>query len=224
MQLTFYNGSPRGKKGNTEILIRHFLMGFETDLNSFSINYLIQQNKMREFVGKFQNSETIILAFPLYTDSMPGIVKEFIEALEDVKFYTDHQRIGFLIHCGFPEATHLRAIERYLKKLSQRLGIHYLGTIVKGGSEGLRVTPEKYNKKLFLRLQQLGSHFSRTNTFDEKLIRKISGKEKFPRFLTPLLKLLNKSGLFNIYWNRQLKKNKALDKRYEAPYKKDLKI
>jgi multimeric flavodoxin WrbA len=219
MKLTIYNGSPRGKKSNSEVIINHFLRGFDDGENWFSINYLNQKNKTREFVGKFQNADNIIIVFPLYTDAMPGIVKEFFESLQDVQFYTQNQRIGFFIHCGFPESIHLDAIEKYLEKLAYRLGIKYLGTIKRGGSEGFRIAPENFNKNLFNDIAKMGTYFSNNREFSHQLMKRINKNKKFPPFIIPILKLINKTGLFDIYWNKSLKKNNAFEKRYQQPFK-----
>ena len=218
MQLTIYNGSPRGRRGNTNILLEKFIEGYTNDNNTYSINHLIKSDKMREFVGKFQNTENVILAFPLYTDSMPGIVMEFIEALQNVKIYSENPKIGYIIHCGFPESHHLRPIEKYLEKLTKRLGFHYLGTIVKAGSEGIRVSPPKLNKKLFNNFIALGKHFSEASEFDNNIITRIAPKDNFPKFIIPILKMLNKLGLFNIHWNKQLKKHNAFENRFDKPF------
>ena len=86
MKLTIYNGSPRGKNSNTKILIDHFINGMETAKKEWEINihYLNDIKNSDLFVKEFKNSEYIILAFPLYTDAMPGIVKHFIDKLIDV--------------------------------------------------------------------------------------------------------------------------------------------
>ncbi len=218
MQLTIYNGSPRAQSGNTEIFINKFLEGFNVGENKFSVNYLMETYKMREFVGKFQNAENVLIAFPLYADSMPGIVMEFFEALQDKTYYTEHHKIGFLIHCGFPETVHLEAIDDYLERLAHRLGFQYLGTIARGGSEGIHVMPEKANKNLFNNLIELGNYFSKFGKFDSTLLDSIRNRKKFPAFAIPFIKILNGLGLFDGYWNKKLKKNRAYKKRFLRPY------
>ncbi|MBN2279230.1 MAG: NAD(P)H-dependent oxidoreductase [Candidatus Marinimicrobia bacterium] len=218
MQLTIYNGSPRKTQSNSDVLIQKFLDGFLDGEIKTKVNYLANQDKMREFVGKFQNAENIIIAFPLYADSMPGLVKEFFETLENTPKYRERQRLGFIIHCGFPDAVHLSALEKYLEKFSKRLGVEYLGSVIKPGSEGLRMMPEKMNIQLFSRLKKLGQHFRKTGEFDQQLLIKIAGKEKFPSILIPLIKLINQAGFFNFYWNMQLKKNRVYQNRFDKPY------
>jgi len=51
----------------------------------------------------------------------------------------DNPSLGFLVQSGFPEGLHSRYVERYLESWQKRLGCPYLGTIVKGQREGVRL-------------------------------------------------------------------------------------
>ena len=139
MKLTVFNGSPRGKTGNTKLYLAEFLEGFaETEGNSHEVAYLNRVKDQDALVEMFTEAEAVLLGFPLYTDAMPGLVKTFIESLAPLVGRQGNPPIGFVIQCGFPGAAHLRPLERYLEKLASRLGCRYLGTIVKGGGEGAR--------------------------------------------------------------------------------------
>ena len=82
MKLTVFNGSPRGPKSNSKVLLARFLEGFgETEGNSHDIHYLNRVGRQEDFRRAFIEAECVLLAFPLYTDAMPGVVKSFIEAL-----------------------------------------------------------------------------------------------------------------------------------------------
>ena len=74
--------------------------------------------------------------------------KEFIEELESFVKRKNNPPIAFLVQSGFPEALHSRYVEQYLVALAERLHSPYLGTLVRGGCEGVRLRPEKMNKKL----------------------------------------------------------------------------
>ena len=87
---------------------------------------------------------------------MPAIVKQFIEALEPLKNRENNPPMGFIVQSGFPEALHSRYVEHYLQKLAARLNAPYLGTIVKGGGEGIRMMQTKYwHQRLSLRLKKM---------------------------------------------------------------------
>ena len=218
MKLTVFNGSPRGKTGNTKLYLEQFLEGFaETEGNTHELAYLNRVKNQDAFVKLFAEAEVVLLALPLYTDAMPGMVKTFIESLAPLVGRRGNPPIGFVIQCGFPEAVHLRALERYLEKLASRLGCRYLGTIVKGGGEGARDYPDGFRKSLGT-FRKLGRVYGQTGRFDPKLMRRVAGTERFPKPLVLLFKLLLKTKLLDTGWNNQLKANGAFTKRFARPY------
>ena len=78
MQLTVFNGSPRGRKSNSKIILDQFLSGFETTPgNSYELHYLNRLKETEHFVQAFAEADTVLLTHPLYTDAMPAIVKAF---------------------------------------------------------------------------------------------------------------------------------------------------
>ena len=132
-RVTVFNGSPRGKKGNTPIMLDEFMKGFGGE---YEIHHLIKTKDLEKQTQAFADAKCVWLGFPLYTDGMPAVVKTFIEALEPFKGREHNPPIGFLVQSGFPEGLHSRYVERYLVGLAARLGSVYLGTIVKGIRRG----------------------------------------------------------------------------------------
>ncbi len=218
-RLTVFNGSPRGRKGNTPIMLDQFLQGFtRLDGRSYEIFHLNHLREADQFPAAFASAKCVLLAFPLYTDAMPGIVKAFIEQLEPFQNRPGSPPIGFLVQSGFPEATHSRHIERYLEKLAGRLGSPYLGTMVRGNGEGTRAMPEKMNHKLFTTLQQLGQTFAEQGRFDPALLETLARPERFPAILGPLFKLLLRMPVANSGWDNELRQNGAYERRFARPY------
>jgi len=219
MKLTVFNGSPRGKKSNTTILLEHFLKGFmETDGNSYELVYVAINRDVGKLVEMFKDANNIILAFPLYTDCMPGIVKSFIDSLKSLCGKQNNPGIGFLVQSGFPEAYHSRFVERYLEKLAKRLNCQYIGCIVKGGIEGIRVMPHFMTKKIFNSFYELGKAYGKSGKFDQMLLNKLAKPEHLST-LTRLFYSFGKLiGLVNNYWDKQLKENNAFEKRFDKPY------
>jgi multimeric flavodoxin WrbA len=217
--LTIFNGSPRGKAGNTHILLEQFTRGFKSNTKrDYETYYLNRTREAERFQKAFANAEHVILGFPLYADAMPGIVMAFIETLEPFYDQDNAPSIGFLVQSGFPEAAHSRYVERYLEKLAQRLGHPYIGTIVKGNGEGVRVTPPEKNRSLFETLYQLGEVYGDTGQFGPELLKKLARPERFPKILTPLFKLLLKTKMANAGWDGELEKNGAYERRFAQPY------
>jgi len=215
MKLTIFNGSPRGKVSNTKVLVDQFLDGFmKGSGNSYKIVYLNTTKDSDYLIKMFEEAEKFLLAFPLYVDSMPAIVKTFIESLEPLCGRKENPDIGFLVQSGLPESIHSRYVERYLKKLSARLGCNYAGTIIKGGVEGVQAKPVRMNKKLFNSFHQIGKTFGETGKFDEEIVDRLAQPERYSKFYLWLFKLFGKFW----YWDTMLKKNNAYEKRFAKPY------
>ena len=218
-KLTIFNGSPRGRKGNTPIMLTQIGKGFaEKSRCTYEMYNLNRLKSLDKHVEAFENAECIWFGFPLYTDAMPGMVKTFIEALDPLRNRESNPPIGFLVQSGFPEAHHSRYIERYLQKLAHRLRSPYLGTIIKGGGEGVRMIPVDRNAKLFDALQRLGWSLARTGSLYPELVRVVSGIERYPAILAPFFKIFVRLPIASWYWDMQLKKNGVYEKRFAQPY------
>lgn len=217
--LTLFNGSPRGRKANTAILLEQFAAGCRAGgMQTLETIHLNRMNQMGAHVQAFAQAECVWLGFPLYTDAMPGMVKAFIEALAPLRNRPNNPPIGFLVQSGFPESSHSRHVERYLEKFAARLGSPYLGTIVKGGCEGVRMMPDNMNRKLFSGLQKLGGGFATSGRLDASLLYALAKPEYYSPLLTPLFKLAATSGLISFYWDGMLKQNGAYELRFARPY------
>jgi multimeric flavodoxin WrbA len=217
-RLTAFNGSPRGRAGNTQIMLEQFLQGFQAgNGRSHEMHHLNRVSDTESFQQAFAKADHVLLGFPLYADAMPGIVKAFIETLEPFCGRENNPSIGFLVQSGFPEAAHSRYVERYVEKLSVQLGCPYTGTIVKGGGEGVRSMPPEKNRRLFETLHQLGESYGNTGRFDPTLLAKLAKPERFPKIMAPLFKVFLKTKVANMYWDNQLKENGAYERRFARP-------
>ena len=229
-RITVFNGSPRGRRSNTVTLLGSFLAGFASNPGrDFEIVDLIRLKGAARFPQAFADAECVFLGFPLYADSMPGVVKAFIESLEPLRARAGNPPIGFLVQGGFPEAVHSRYVERYLEKLASRMGAPYLGTIVKGGCEIPLREKSALNRHLhnalclnwgmFDRLDRLGRTFGETGQLDPALLRGLARLERYPGVLMPVLNHSGNSRLINHYWNVRLKHNGAFERRSATPYR-----
>ena len=234
-RLTVFNGSPRGSKGNTPLLLDQFLKGF-TSLpgKSYEVVHLNHIKQAGSFVEAYARAECVLLGFPLYTDGMPGIVKAFIEQLEPfqtrkvsnqtlrvfetLRVYSPPPPIGFFVQSGFPEAAHSRHVEHYLEKLARRLGSPYLGTIVKGGCEGIRLMPPNMTARLFESFYQIGRVFGETGRFDPTLLHNLAKPERYSPLLAPVFKIFARLPVASFYWDGMLKENGAYERRFAHPY------
>jgi multimeric flavodoxin WrbA len=214
-RLSLFNGSPRGRRGNTPIFLEQTAKGFGGPSEMHQLNRLKETEQM---VQAFADSECVLLGFPLYTDAMPGMVKHFIEALEPLAGRKNNPSIGFLVQSGFPEGLHSRYVERYLEKLAGRLGCPYLGTIVKGNGEGVRNMSLGANQGLFEQLQGLGAGLAREGRLDPQILRRLAAPESYPATLGPFFQLFLGLPIAHGYFDEMLKKNGVHEQRFARPF------
>lgn len=218
MQLTFINGSPRGAKGNTARLMDHFMRGFlETPGNTCAVEYV---TKHRTDLPGLKNivyaSDNVIIGFPLYADAMPGSVKEFLDVLVPPPAGARVPALGFMSQCGFPETGHLRYVERYLVKYAKRLGAAYLGSIMKGGGEGLHMQPGFLVEKFEHGLHSLGKKFGETGRLATEDLDRFAHPERLTmEQISGLVPYVNK-----MLWDEWLRENNALERSFDRPYLK----
>ena len=213
-RITVFNGSPRGKKGNTLIMLEELMKGFGGEYETF---HLIRVSDLEQQTQAFSEAKCVWLGFPLYTDGMPAVVKTFIEALEPFKGRENNPPLGFLVQSGFPEGLHSRYVERYLAGLAARLEAPYLGTIVKGNGEGTRIKTTEMNQKLFDSLQTLGRGLTENGELDPEILRSIAKPERYPLILGPLFRTFLKTKISHSYFDRMLVENDAFDRRNDKP-------
>lgn len=101
MKITVFNGSPRGERGNTHIMVENFLQGAgqsgaETEniplvqkhikhcMGCFSCwtktpGKCVIEDDMAELLDKYIKSDIVVYATPLYVDYVSGIMKDFID-------------------------------------------------------------------------------------------------------------------------------------------------
>lgn len=217
MRTLIINGSPKGKSGNTGIFIEKFVKEMET---SYEICYIAKENPLQiaKYMKQFDN---IIIFMPLYVHAMPGIMMKLIECIEPTS--DAEKTMGFVVQSGFMESEQSKYLERYLAVLTKNLNYTYLGIVIRGGSAGTYMMPEKMNKKLFEQLRVLGECFERIGTFDIETIKEMGKPFKLSRNKSVLLQFFSKIGLGDaMFWNMILKQNNAKDKRFDRPFSVEL--
>jgi len=195
-----------------------FLVGYTARTpDPWELYYLADLNRRERQLDALNKATHVIMIFPLYTDSMPGIVKQFFEQMI-LRPGRSSLKVGFIVQSGFPESIHSEYVARYLEKFVGRLGMQYLGTVIKGGVEGIQARPPFMSKALYRKFNRLGAHFADHQSFEPELLRQM----RRPRRLSPMgrgmIVFFNYIGLTNFYWNSRLKKHDAYSSRFDQPY------
>ena len=212
-----YNGSPRGMNSNSKVMIDQLLLAMkEQGVGQIEVRNLIHTRDHKVWAEDFGTTENNLFVFPLYVHAMPGSVMKFFERLKPVNQEAIH--MAFIIQSGFPETSQSYYLRPYLEILTKRLGVSFDGIIIKGGMEGLRIQPEKANTKIFEQIQTIGKTYALTGVMDQNLKKEYEKEEYLPKMNQFFFSLFSLTGLTNIYWDYNLKKNKAFKNRYARPY------
>jgi hypothetical protein len=206
MQLTVFNCSPKPGKSNSELLIDSFISGIkrtaECEIESVRLNRVT----VDEAVEIFDQAPNILIVMPLYSYAMPGGVMEFFEALEALKGKCEGKRLSFILQYGFMEAVHGRPLEHYFERFCEILGCTYVGTVVKGGCDGLSKNSRKRFIKVYEGMEQIGETFGSTGAFDLEEL----GAYAAPEVREAKGGFIMKIALFfinQIYWKKMMKSN-----------------
>jgi NAD(P)H-dependent FMN reductase len=220
MKRLLLNGSPRGQDANSRKILTWLAQGMElAGVPHPPMVNLAPDPTRPDVVEAFLDAAEVVFAFPLYTDSMPGLVKAFLEAIALAdKSRLQGKRVAFVIQSGFPEGIHTEALGSYLARLCERLGFTHLGTLRKGGVESIRMLPAKKVAKIQAIFAKAGSSLAREGHFSPEIVRKMAEPRTFGRGGRTVIWLLGRFGLINYYWNHMLRKHGAYDRRFATPY------
>lgn len=135
-------GSPRTKKSTSASLGGYLFeqlnaRGIETQTIQIytSIN---SQKRTDEMYAAIDDANLVVLAFPLYVDSLPAPV---ISALEKIAAHRQGKnspiRFAAIANCGFPEAEHTATALSTCEEFAHETGFSWMGSLALGGGEGL---------------------------------------------------------------------------------------
>lgn len=208
MKLLAYSGSPRGKTSNTIQMLNRFTEGFTSiPGNSADTFHVHLKTRTFESLKKIGEADLILIAFPIYFHSMPGQVKEFMEAVPNCS--KSGQTMVFLIQCGFPDTAQCLPMQRYVDKWARRKGYRVHGTIVKGFGPSLEAMPASSNKKWLNQIFGLGQHAGNGQPFPERILHALSAPATFSPVMLLFMRMLAKLGIFDLYSKKRLRKNKV---------------
>lgn len=89
-------------------------------------------------------ADILILAFPLYVDSLPSLVIRTMEHLAEhrqAKGNLENQRLLAIVNCGFPEAHHNDVAVAICRRFAQEAGFEWAGGLALGGGEAIAGLP-----------------------------------------------------------------------------------
>jgi len=141
-------GSPRGKNSSSLSLGKYLIDQFdEANWSSetvYVIQYMNREEKKEEFLTKVNHADLIILAFPLYVDSLHSFVIKAMEFISlNRKNDQDTKSPGFIAigNCGFPESKQIETALKICRIFAQKVGFTWKGGLALGGGEAIQGRP-----------------------------------------------------------------------------------
>lgn len=209
------NGSPRGDKSNSMVMLKWFNEGYGEELPIYKLHLESYHSEAKK---AFLEAEEIFIVMPVYCDSMPAQVMKFFESLEGHKNEIRGKRISALIHLGFPEGAQAYPLKKILEAVFLELELECKGIVIKGDSEGTRLKPESWQRKTIQAVQAMGVSFREGVPFSEEAITYLGSPMVLSSSQKFLMRLGDKLGFSHLYWNKQLKDNGVLEKSFDHPY------
>ena len=191
MHVLIINGSPRIKKfSNTDKILEQFNEGLSENGNTYEL-YEVSDRKQWDTIREaFGRCDDILIAIPLFVESIPGLLLEFLETLEP---RNDGAGMAFILQSGFAEGIQLRCGEAYLEILAAKLGCEYLGTLVKGDNFSIRFFEGEQRNKVTEPYTEMGREYSKNGDFRSETCRKFTGPEVLPAHIRFIVGLLQKT-------------------------------
>ena len=183
------NGSPRvAKFSNTDKIIRSFVKGLEETGITWELHNLSNRKEWDAAREAFLTHDRILVAFPLYVECIPSLMLEFLETLPSERKQV--AQLSFLLHGGMDEGNEFRFCERILQGLPAQLGCSYGGTLIRGGSFGIRTREDAVKAKIVAPYEEMGRLFAQSGNFLTPEAKKFTGPEQYPWWVRKMVSLL----------------------------------
>jgi multimeric flavodoxin WrbA len=136
-------GSPRTRKSSSQALggylFDRLALG-QVETKTFYIHTsLYSQERMQALMEAVDTSDLVMLAFPLYVDSLPAPVMAALERIAARRLGKNGNRPRFaaIANCGFPEAAHNHTALAICEAFARQAGFDWAGALSLGAGEGL---------------------------------------------------------------------------------------
>lgn len=218
-------GSPKGKDSSSASLGSYLLSKVEEyDVSTEKVYLHSEINteaKRIQFLEKIEETDIIILAAPLYVDTLPAKVIRALSLIsENRKNNNDHSDLekdksfAVIVNCGFPEAEQNKTALKVYEQFAKEAGFKYLGgiSIGMGGVVSGRSLLEMGGmaSDLIKGFERAADDIVRSHRFSDSVIEKTSKPMISPKWLYTLVG--------NFSWRYQGFQNRVYRKMNDKPY------
>jgi len=216
-KIVVLNASPRGKNGYTDFFLQAFVEGMNTKshvevvyLEKYKINpckgcfacwmdnpqqcIYHHSDDFHTVAEKLRDADLLVYAFPIYTDSIPGILKNYfdrsvsraypymIQGMNRVrhprKYIKENQSMVVFSVCGFFKMVNFKPVSEYFKALAHNRHCPVVGEIYRTAAVGLYGNPFLFEKfeQVMAALKDAGEQIVTSGKIKRKTTRKIHQK------------------------------------------------
>ncbi len=220
---TLLVGSPKGPNSTSNSLGTYLLEKLEQKgviSEKVYINQcLISEEKQGDMLRLVDKSELIILAFPLYVDSLHSqVIKtlELIEENEKGKLNLDKKKFVAITNSGFPEAKHNEIALTVCCLFARQVGFTWAGGLAMGGGGMISGRP----------LSELGGMVRNQKKALEIAADSLAKGEAIPEKAVVLISKIGIPKWMYIWmgnrgWKQEAKHQIATKEMYNKPFKQD---
>ena len=214
-------GSPRGSNKSTSESLGTYLLdqlherGFETE--KVRINPSLKSDKGREdLLLAIDSSDILILAFPLYIDSLPSSVIRAMELIAKHRNAIENPkkpRFLAISNCGFPEAHHNDTALAICRRFALESELEWMGGLALGAGEAIHGRP----------LNDVGGMVRNVKkALDFTVVALAEGKSAPKEAIVLMAKPLMPTWMYLLFggmgWKKQAKKHGVRKNMYAQPY------
>jgi len=214
-------GSPRGESSTSSVLGNYLIKKLEEKSIKTEVLHIhsqLKSQKMKEqLLNKIKTTDLILLAFPLYVDTLPAPVIRIFELIAEninIEKQKKTQKLMVIVNCGFPEANHNKYALAICEQFALETGMQWIGGLSLGGGEAISGKP----------LDNLGGMVSNVKKSLDLVCESISKNEKISekaieymaKPLIPSKRLYTFIG--SISWRVQAFKNKVYRQLNDKPF------
>jgi len=136
-------GSPRTKSSNSHFIGKYLIekigeRGWSVD-EEFAYQAIKNQDVMTRILKKIDDSDLVILVFPLYVDSLPSQMIKFLENVNEQRKGKGgpQPRLVAICQSGFPESNHCDFAVRISQFFARDSGFDWAGGLSIGGGSAV---------------------------------------------------------------------------------------
>jgi NAD(P)H-dependent FMN reductase len=137
-------GSPKARSSTSAALGGYLMQqlerrGWHTETLKIRAR-LRDPEAQHELLSAIERAALVVLAFPLYNDSLPYLVSyalQLIMASRSIRVNVKTQRLVAIVNNGFPEPHHTLPALAHCHYFAKRCGMHWAGGMAVGGGEAL---------------------------------------------------------------------------------------